>query len=585
LGPLTLDPERGIVELLGAARTPVGLGFLVDRGTVVTCAHVVNAALGRLAREVAEPDGQELWVRFRFAPGAPQRRALIVHGAPSTSDEFDRADMAGLRLEDEPPAGADAVTLGGASDFAGEPRIDMWGPVSDRTEGGHVSGTLLGLLPGGRRQLNQEVVGTFRARPGFSGGPVWLLHGTRRIVGMLVAIAGRDEARDVYVLDVERLATLWPEQLRVGGDIPSLEVIWGPAGFGLRPGEFVYVLPGNAVVECALGVVNRGSALETLTRVEVNALVVQRVRRRGGGVVSFPLEECRLVGGEGENGLAWSQVADGRWTIDGQIPLAAGKEMWLPSIGLALGESDESPLGIRQYVAVPSLALNFEVTVSTERQRFSAGLSGPLRIFSPLDEGGDENIDALLSQLDALGDEERASLRAAYQSVLRYDLQVREQIAQGLTEGELGRRLALADAAIAREPDVPKAHAARAGALISLERYEDALESYDTAIRLGLESAGVHADRGIALLTLERANDALAAFDRSLELAPDIADTQFWRAFALAACQRDQEALAAVENALSLGFTDGGLLTMLGEQLERDAALEFRRLLDSAGLS
>ncbi len=35
---------------------PVGVGFLVDRQRVVTCAHVVNAALGLEVRGQTRPD-------------------------------------------------------------------------------------------------------------------------------------------------------------------------------------------------------------------------------------------------------------------------------------------------------------------------------------------------------------------------------------------------------------------------------------------------------------------------------------------------------------------------------------------------
>ena len=66
----------GLVRVRGQGGTPVGGGLLAavaDDGTawVVTCAHVVNAALGRAARESAAPPGNgrvqlDLWVRDRW---------------------------------------------------------------------------------------------------------------------------------------------------------------------------------------------------------------------------------------------------------------------------------------------------------------------------------------------------------------------------------------------------------------------------------------------------------------------------------------------------------------------------------------
>ena len=86
------------------------------------------------------------------------------------------------------------------------PRVNVYGPVSERRDGGIVPATILGLLPNGRVQLNQEVVGPFRAARGFSGGPAWLTDEFSHVAGMLVAVGRSEEARDVYLLGAERLA-------------------------------------------------------------------------------------------------------------------------------------------------------------------------------------------------------------------------------------------------------------------------------------------------------------------------------------------------------------------------------------------
>lgn len=48
-------PERATVRILANGNRPVGLGFLVGQQQIVTCAHVVNSALGREQREPAGP--------------------------------------------------------------------------------------------------------------------------------------------------------------------------------------------------------------------------------------------------------------------------------------------------------------------------------------------------------------------------------------------------------------------------------------------------------------------------------------------------------------------------------------------------
>jgi len=54
--------ETAIVRLRGwaASRPMAGLGLLVGVGQLVTCAHVVNSALGRRLREQAQPGESDL---------------------------------------------------------------------------------------------------------------------------------------------------------------------------------------------------------------------------------------------------------------------------------------------------------------------------------------------------------------------------------------------------------------------------------------------------------------------------------------------------------------------------------------------
>ena len=51
------SPDTFIARILGPDGRPVGVGALVTERHVVTCAHVVNAALGLDAREQGQPTG------------------------------------------------------------------------------------------------------------------------------------------------------------------------------------------------------------------------------------------------------------------------------------------------------------------------------------------------------------------------------------------------------------------------------------------------------------------------------------------------------------------------------------------------
>jgi len=125
-------PERAIARLMRDGR-PVGLAFPVDERHLVTCAHVVNAALGRPALS----------------------QCTVAGWLPERSD-FDRNDVAILRLSVELPEGAGPLVLAGG-DPTGE--VQMWGPSADRSTPGHVTGRLMGEVEDGRWQVDQRLQG------------------------------------------------------------------------------------------------------------------------------------------------------------------------------------------------------------------------------------------------------------------------------------------------------------------------------------------------------------------------------------------------------------------------------------------
>jgi len=77
--------ETAIVRLYSWAgtRPTAGLGLLVGTGQLVTCAHVVNSALGRALREQAQPGESDLvQVEFPQLPEMPVRQAQVVTWVP-----------------------------------------------------------------------------------------------------------------------------------------------------------------------------------------------------------------------------------------------------------------------------------------------------------------------------------------------------------------------------------------------------------------------------------------------------------------------------------------------------------------------
>lgn len=237
--------EHGICEVLRDGRA-VGLGFAVDRTHVVTCAHVVNTALGRRDRVDGtrpSPDDR-VGVRFPWGDWPGEHGTLIASmagwaaAAPHVSDA---GDLAVLELNTDVPPHVKALR---PRRYSNDMHVQMWGPQEGRTGGGHVTGKLLGEIPGGRIQIN-AVHGRFRVRPGFSGGPVWDPR-TGGVVGILQAFGSEDDAVDAYMLSAERVAAAWPQwlQSRRGGvrdRIPGRIAVLAALLAGLILGAVLYV--------------------------------------------------------------------------------------------------------------------------------------------------------------------------------------------------------------------------------------------------------------------------------------------------------------------------------------------------------
>jgi WD40 repeat protein len=226
-------PDGSIVRVLGRAGATAGVGVLIGTHEILTCAHVVNAALGRDLGSRAVP-ADLIEVRFPLigVPWSLQAR-VAQWFAPVPDGDVDD-DLAILVLEGAVPQGATPARVATDASMTGR-GADVFGYPGQppRPDGGWVPVTVRGVVGGGRLQLDARDSAALRVQPGFSGSPV-IDADTGDVLGVLVtAPPARSGGLDSYAIPASRVHTLRGD----GADPPP----W----YGLAP--YVHVaLAGHA---------------------------------------------------------------------------------------------------------------------------------------------------------------------------------------------------------------------------------------------------------------------------------------------------------------------------------------------------
>ncbi|MGV9386816.1 nSTAND1 domain-containing NTPase [Nonomuraea sp. NPDC003707] len=220
--PRSADVALGPAQVAVIAREGglVGGGFLFTGADILTCAHVVNRALGRTERERAMPD-ELLTVEFPLLDGNPRAKARVVRWDPIRDDES--GDVGWLRLVDQLPPGAMPVALLSVEELW-DHDVHVFGFPAVKPSGAWAQGRLRGREAVGRLQIDDDRWAGYQIQPGFSGSPLWddRLDG---VVGMVVAAAAK--RRTSYMIPASTLIDTWPEL----GELVSRQSPY----LGLRP--------------------------------------------------------------------------------------------------------------------------------------------------------------------------------------------------------------------------------------------------------------------------------------------------------------------------------------------------------------
>jgi WD40 repeat protein len=211
--------EAFIVRFLATDGRPTGLGVLVGPRHVITCAHVVNAALGLDHRSQEQPSEP---VRIEFpllsdAKATPLTATVSVWRPPPKPDATAGDDIAGLIIQDGLPTGAAPALLAADAPQPSTPvRVFGYPSIPDRPEGAFVAARIAGPATNGRLQLDSSGDAALRVQPGFSGSPV-IDDAIGRMVGLIgVAPYAKSGDRDSYALGPGLLREAWPDVMGRG---------------------------------------------------------------------------------------------------------------------------------------------------------------------------------------------------------------------------------------------------------------------------------------------------------------------------------------------------------------------------------
>src|SRR5207244_1153647 len=117
----------------------------------------------------------------------------------------------------------------------------------------------------------------------------------------------------------------------------------------------------------------------------------------------------------------------------------------------------------------------------------------------------------------------------------------------------------------------------RGDALRALDRFEEALASYDRALAIAPDFVEALLHRGVTLRALGRFAEALACYDRMLATRPNFAEGYYNRGNVLDALCGDERAIPLRPALAEAFFSSGNMLRSLGRPAEAlakfDAAL------------
>jgi hypothetical protein len=201
--------DGGLVQVEDAYGNGRGMGFLVTRRKIVTCAHVVNVALQRDIDDTSPlPSNARLSITFPLAADLPEHgipvlmAKVLSFGAPG---RLFGNDIALLELDEDAPEEVSITVLSNliATDLRTD-KLDLFGPPAGGVAPIHFDGQFSGNVNQAWLQVDAINPRDTFVVPGFSGGRVWsFTH--EATIGMVVAEHTGTTKRRAFMLPAASL--------------------------------------------------------------------------------------------------------------------------------------------------------------------------------------------------------------------------------------------------------------------------------------------------------------------------------------------------------------------------------------------
>ena len=200
--------EASTARIFTAHNVVVGTGFLISEDTVLTCAHVVAAALGLRDTPLDIPT-RTIELDFPIIAAQQKLTGHVIFWQSFLPNGG--GDIAALHLDHPAPDGVQVAHLVTADE-------DLWGhefrvfgfPEGHDEDGVWASGKLRGRQATGWIHIEDVKETGYRVQPGFSGAAVWdeYLEG---VVGMVVAAEEDPRIKAAFMIPTMVLVKAWPQ--------------------------------------------------------------------------------------------------------------------------------------------------------------------------------------------------------------------------------------------------------------------------------------------------------------------------------------------------------------------------------------